>query len=233
MNKQQEYENTQFFVQQLQANQDEAVIKIAVKKLGEMSCDNLEAIEALINLIQTTQDEPTRWIGIESLSKIGAKNNDVIHVLIGQICNGRIPTRRIASQNLAKIIIDNLEARKFLVAKVKIAEDRFTCQYLAYTLARVEEVNEDVVNALIELIYKSSDNYTLKNCVDGLIKSKYYYQDKILNAIIKVVMVAQDYNTYYYTRCSLRQYLEKIGISVAVNFSSVRICELMLQNKSF
>lgn len=48
MNKQQEHENTKLFLQQLQANQDKAVIKIAAKNLGEMSSDNLDAINAFV-----------------------------------------------------------------------------------------------------------------------------------------------------------------------------------------
>lgn len=82
---------------------------------------------------------------------------------------------------------------------------------------------------MIELIYKSSDNYTLKNCVDGLTKSEYYHQDNTFNAIIKVVKITQDYNSYYYTRLAVYRYLKKRGISIAVNYSSTHICELMLQ----
>lgn len=231
MNQQQENENTKILVQHLQTNHDNGIIKVAAQQLGEMSSNNLDAINALINLVQTTQDEPTRWTGIESLGKIGAKNNDVIQALIEQICSGRIPTRRIASQNLVKVIIGSIEAINFLLEKVKLAKDQFTCQYLAYTLARVEEVNQDVVNALIELIHKSSDGYTLKNCVDGLNRSESHHQDTTIKAMMRVVSIAQDYNKYYYTRRSIYEYLKKIGISITVNYSSDYIIELMSQNK--
>jgi HEAT repeat protein len=230
MNNQQKHENIKLMIQQLQTNQDKAVIKEAAKRLGEIGTDNLDAINALINLVKTTSDEPTRWIGIQSLGEMGANNNVVIQTLIEQLSIARIPTRRIASQTLAKIAVGKLEAINPLVNLVQTTEEEYTRQYVAYTLARIAEGNKKAVNALIDLIYKSSNEYTLKNCVDGLVRSGNWNEEITINAIMQVVRVAEDYNTYYYTRRAVYQYLKKIGIAV-VNYSPVSICQLLEHKK--
>ena len=80
---------------QLRTSQDNAMLRQAAERLGDVGAGNAEAQRALIQLLQNNQDEINRWSAIKSLGKISTGNSEVIQVLIEQLCIARIPSRRI------------------------------------------------------------------------------------------------------------------------------------------
>lgn len=176
--------------------------------MGFIGANNPDVIAGLIHVVRTTIDEPTRWAVIQSLSEIGTDNNDVIQTLIEQLNTARIPTRRIAAQNLAKIAVGNQYAITSLISLAQITEEEHTRQYIAYSLGFIAKGNREAVNALIDLIYKSSDEYTHNLCVDAF-KNLPEWNKDIINALIYVDQTAE-----FHTRLKMLMMLKKRGVNI-------------------
>ncbi len=54
-------------IKQLEQSQDEKQRRFIIRRLGEVSQNNPDAVVALVNLLSQTQDEETRWTAAESL----------------------------------------------------------------------------------------------------------------------------------------------------------------------
>ncbi|MFN6517614.1 MAG: HEAT repeat domain-containing protein [Nostoc sp. CreGUA01] len=218
MSNQQEQYNIDFLVQQLRTSQDNAVLKQTAKHLGFLGANNPDVIAALINIVRTTIDEPTRWTVIQSLGEIGTDNNDVIQTLIEQLNTARIPSRRIAAQNLAKIAVGNQYAITNLISLAQITEEEYTRQYVVYSLRLIGKGNREAINTLIDLIYKTSDEYTHNLCVDGFTNLGKWNKE-IIDALIHIDKTAEFYN-----RLKLLRTLEVRGINLNgyTSYSSFR-----------
>ena len=148
-----------------------------------------------------------------------------MQALIEQLNTARIPTRRIAAQNLAKIAVGNQYAITSLISLAQITEEEHTRQYVAYSLGIIAKGNRDAVNALIDLIYKSSDEYTHYLCVDVFTKLGNWNKE-IIDALIHIDKTAE-----FYIRSKLLQTLKARGININGDTSNSSFRLLLEQMK--
>ncbi|WP_292760100.1 NACHT domain-containing protein [Nostoc sp. NOS(2021)] len=91
----------------------DCIAYLAVKELGTIANQNLNAINTLINIISHTNDNEIKIVGIKSLSKIGVGNLDVVNTLINLMKN---PNESDNYRLIRKSLLQVMQGRLFAVA---------------------------------------------------------------------------------------------------------------------
>ena len=210
MKKQPNPNNITSLISQLSTSQDNATLRQAAERLGDVGAGNAEAQRALVQLLQNNQDEINRWSAIKSLGKISTGNSEVIQVLIEQLCIARIPSRRLAAESLGKIAMGNAEAIAALSNLIRNSSDEATRQCASDVLDCIGVKNQEAIDALIYLLYNSS-NYTRKKTIGNLTRIDNGSPETI-DVLLYILRTGSDSYDDYGIRDIAMHYLSEIAV---------------------
>ena len=181
----------------------------AIEQLGQIGTGREDAIDALTEIVRFTPDEPTRWLAIENLSKIATGHSTAVDTLIEMLAIGRPPTKELVAKYLPPMLGDNSSAVTALANIPRTESDEITLRALAAILGQVSTNKSAAIDALIHLVYKTSDSHTWMRAIDSLTQLKaksndaifvylylirnnnYYLQNRAISALKNIVLDGQ------------------------------------------
>ena len=152
----------------------------AIAQLGQIGTGREDAIDALTEIVRFTPDEPTRWLAIENLSQIAIGHSTAVETLIDLLAIGRPPTKELVAKYLPPMLGDNSSAVTALANIPRTESDEITLRALAAILGQVSTNKSAAIDALIHLVYKTSDSHTWMRSLNSLTQLKANTNDAIL-----------------------------------------------------
>ncbi len=187
----------------LEPRQDESIRSLAAMYLGEIDCGNEKSLKVLIYLAEHSQDKLIRLRATESVLKITKDNEQAKKELIKN------------NFNFYESVIDALEIVKdspqAISGMINIVRSQKLHQFsrwqAALILGEIARNNQQAINALIDLLEHSQDEYTCELAALGLGEIAKDNQQAINTLIDALIKFSKD----TYISVAVSSSLEKIA----------------------
>ena len=153
-------------------SQDEEEYKFAKSILRKINSDNqIEAVDALVELINNCQDINIQWSAITIFGEIGSGNQKAIDALVELINNSQDENlRRSAVESLGKIDSGNPIVIDTLVELINNRQKIFLFSSVLRNVGKFGSGNPKAVDALVELVRNSKNESTHSEATESLQK---------------------------------------------------------------
>jgi HEAT repeat protein len=156
----------------------------AAKSLGQIGTGSEKAIQALKKLIDSNKDEKVTRQVAASLLAINPNNEDAIDALINLFCSSRDWFLcQQAQESLEKSGAGHTYTINALIKVLHNSQRRFLAIRI---LGRIGTNNQDVINALTDLLHDTQDKLDLCNIARCIVQIKPNHQDavEVLNKLL-------------------------------------------------